>query len=584
MAQKRSGAQRRSWQRNHQQHNATPRAVGAGDSVKGHQTSKAKLPPLQPAAQDVIAAVASLYLDQLKPYGRILRKRLVERYVAVSAPGCELAENQPDVDPQHLRATCDACEQLCVAPEEGGDWSVTLTGCSVDFVDIYGSGDVYPEDLWAGLAAYLDSASVEDTTLPGGRYSCAKTLLTRKLPCFENRTLGQVCHVVQLAISDRKLLGYLDGSVVPYFRSGSMQKELCASQKQPPAIVCQEAVGLPIATLKQAVDGMRQLLEEAVAASKESSGLGALSISNIKRMFRVQFQLELSETALGHSKLSELLQDQHFASVCEVYLEGNGYSVVLRTDAAAAPLVSPTGKDATEESDNVKEASWRPPSPICVDFGFAETPGPFAPTPNRERNGLASQPQDYSCLMELLPLCLQDASCRAAEDIQQPRPFCIDEPLELAAADGGGHSMPAFGKTPSLFSPPAAWPQYVDERFSATPPAGPEIAGNSGFCSGEPLRIRDAFTDDHCWITTSSWKDCTFEGMILSTFIQAPLPPQSPLAVLRESSSLQDSSLLPVETSTMPTLSSSRCSDSLHHSTDAEPPSRVLCLADYLVF
>ena len=43
----------------------------------------------------------------------------------------------------------------------------------------------------------------------------------------------KACHIVQLAISQKKLLGYLNGSVVPYSRSQSMVirdfKDLCTN-------------------------------------------------------------------------------------------------------------------------------------------------------------------------------------------------------------------------------------------------------------------------------------------------------------------------------------------------------------------
>ena len=37
--------------------------------------------------------------------------------------------------------------------------------------------------------------------------------------------INRLCHIVQLAISQKKILGYLNGSVVPYQRSQSMVKE-----------------------------------------------------------------------------------------------------------------------------------------------------------------------------------------------------------------------------------------------------------------------------------------------------------------------------------------------------------------------
>ena len=52
--------------------------------------------------------------------------------------------------------------------------------------------------------------------------------------------------------------------------------------------------------------------------------------SNVQRSFPADFNLELSETMLGHSKLSELFRDRHFDDICSVLLEAHGYVVVER--------------------------------------------------------------------------------------------------------------------------------------------------------------------------------------------------------------------------------------------------------------
>ena len=49
---------------------------------------------------------------------------------------------------------------------------------------------------------------------------------------------------------------------------------------------------------------------------------------------------ELSETALGHAKLSELLRDPRVSDLCTVRLRNHGYAVFpsQRPDAPTAPL------------------------------------------------------------------------------------------------------------------------------------------------------------------------------------------------------------------------------------------------------
>merc|ERR1712012_255712 len=64
--------------------------------------------------------------------------------------------------------------------------------------------------------------------------------------------------------------------------------------------------------------------------SESSQELGVVSLSNLKRLFRSRFQLELSETALGHSRLFDLLHDVRFRDVCAVQAHRNGQLLVKR--------------------------------------------------------------------------------------------------------------------------------------------------------------------------------------------------------------------------------------------------------------
>jgi hypothetical protein len=92
------------------------------------------------------------------------------------------------------------------SPEEGGDWSVAIVGRPSNFADIYNTADIYPQEMWEGAAAYCERAPEEEMTLNGGRYSCAQILLSRGLPFLDGCSLGQVCHFVELAISEKNML------------------------------------------------------------------------------------------------------------------------------------------------------------------------------------------------------------------------------------------------------------------------------------------------------------------------------------------------------------------------------------------
>merc|ERR1712093_593262 len=116
----------------------------------------------------------------------------------------------------------------------------------------------------------------------------------------------------------KKLLGYLDGTIAPYERSNSMVKDTAAE-------LCMgsgASQSLPLATWTTARSCMIEVLESAVRKGKKQ-----VPISTLKRLFRSRFHIELSETALGYTKLSDLLQDSCFHDICSVQLLERGYVV-----------------------------------------------------------------------------------------------------------------------------------------------------------------------------------------------------------------------------------------------------------------
>jgi len=139
------------------------------------------------------------------------------------------------------------------------------------------------------------------------------------LPFLQGYSLGQVCHVVQLAMSEKKLLGYLDGTIAPYQQSNSMMKATAAEH-------CRSSNAsqrIPLATWECAQSCLAAVLESAVRKGKKQ-----VPISTLKRLFRSRFHIELSETALGYTKLSDLLQDEAFIGMCSVKLLERGYVII----------------------------------------------------------------------------------------------------------------------------------------------------------------------------------------------------------------------------------------------------------------
>jgi len=394
-------------------------------SAKKTKSSKATGPI--PTEAEVLEAVASLYGDELKPYGRILRKRLAER--ATAAGATEVGE--PDL--ASLRAACIASSWVTVESEDGGEWSALLVGNHSKFVDVYNPVDCYSESLWAAATNYFQNLTGDEAVLPGGRYSCALTLAERRLPFLEGHSLGQLSHIVQLAISQRKCLGYLNGGITPYSFSHSKVKDSAAAQQSSCAqAAC--ASDLTVASWDTARMYLRTILGETLKAGSDS-----VPLSNIKRIFRSQFNTELSETSLGHSKLSELLQDSRLDDICTVRLLDQGYFVI--------PQFSPA--ETTSTIASASRWSDMPYTPSLMDmanqsFSFAQT--------------------DRIMFSLDEPLRLDEVSSEGSIDRLF---FCADEPLclEEAAPPAAPATARWFALSPSTLSKTGSVGSMVQNTF-----------------------------------------------------------------------------------------------------------------------
>jgi len=260
--------------------------------------------------EEIVASVRSLYVDGLQTFGRILLQRLRERAAErfAASQGLPVDSVDPDtavaqVAPKALRAACEACNLLEVRPEEGKQYTLVIKGESVEFLDVTSAADPYPEHLWQAFSKLVESWG-EEVSLPGGRYACAREVFRMNLPFMSGLSMAQVCHVVHLATTQRGLLGRKDGRLVAFRLSSDHMKAECASAQAPTGREM-----LPVATLEQARACFRTLV-----ASPPASESG-ITISNVKRLFRSCFGLELSETALGHMRLVDLLRDPRFGDI-----------------------------------------------------------------------------------------------------------------------------------------------------------------------------------------------------------------------------------------------------------------------------
>eukprot|EP00929_Paragymnodinium_shiwhaense_P053350 TRINITY_DN26696_c0_g1_i1.p1 TRINITY_DN26696_c0_g1~~TRINITY_DN26696_c0_g1_i1.p1 ORF type:complete len:728 (-),score=161.06 TRINITY_DN26696_c0_g1_i1:136-2319(-) len=270
----------------------------------------------EPNNVELVEAIQSLCLDQLRPYGRILRKRIAELSEAM---GTAVA----DVDVGRLRQLCLACREIWVEAHGDADWSAVVAGSSHTFVDIYSTHDDFPEALWRTASEYFEALPEHEMRFPGGRYVCAVGLRNKRLPFLEGYSLGRICHFIQIAMSKRKLLGYREGAIVPYRWSHTMVKEQCAEQGR----LCRKAK-MTLATWETLRECLRDIVE------RRHISYDGIPLSNIKRMLRARFHLDLCETALGHATVSDLFKDERLSDLCTMKLLDNGYSIYPKEFAA----------------------------------------------------------------------------------------------------------------------------------------------------------------------------------------------------------------------------------------------------------
>jgi len=254
----------------------------------------------------VLTAIRTLYADELKPLGHMVLRRVREHMIAAAARAAGRRadfEHGPRVDAGRLRKLCMSCSELRVVHEGTREYAAYLADQpNALFVDVESAEDPYPSELWAALAAHFET--LRDVRLAAGRYAYAKALMQYQFPCLAHRSLGQVCHIVALAIAQKRLLGYSKGQVVLFSRSEACAKKWRALHELPML-----PNGLPAATVEEARKGLSTLL-----CRRDAS----IHVSAVKQAFRIHLQKDLSETALGHVRLRDLLVDPRFRDVCTV--------------------------------------------------------------------------------------------------------------------------------------------------------------------------------------------------------------------------------------------------------------------------
>jgi len=455
---------------------------------------------------EVLSAIDSLYSDELKPIGRILRKRLGE----LAGP---VTERLGKKALKMLRETCEACAWLNVRTEEGGDWSVVIAGRPERFVDVHTPEESYPASLWREAAAYFDSLNDTDKALPGGRYEAAQALLTRGLPFLAGRSLGQVCHIVQLAISSKSLLGYRSGKIVPYRLSQSVQKAEFAEQRRIFSGAGDEE--LPVATWETLLSGMRQLMAD--LAPGHGGGQSYVVLAGIKRLFQTQLGLNLSETALGHGKLMDLFRDDRLQGICKVELRHVGHVVVAAHQAASYRRISLF--DHVAQTHAAAQASSTSNTQLPI-HGVAPRSRPFDAFPRRACSSAESPASRGEGSSEATtPTSTTPSSGRRQVETSTPsssRTADVDDCSAIPSL--------AFPPTPSPWSPCASWPCWP-----APSPISPARGNGSCEVVAEDMAVLENDSTPARPVLMTPSRLGRFGFKVQNTFIHDACLPSSPM-------------------------------------------------------
>jgi len=256
------------------------------------------------------STLESLYRDRIKPVGNYIKGRLKEK----SSPEGIIKSFQ-----DHYRNHPDLFRvEDGSTPDEPAIFFVVTPAWFKGWIDIDSPDDPYSEELWKELKTYLEDGG---HTYAGGRYGMARELAAKKLPFLQDQTLGDICHIVQLAIQHRKIIAYHKKMLKPM--QPLSQGTLNGEPKQE----------------GDEIENMPQLVRALFKTLRRHPG--GIRLDRMKQMVREECQARLNEMAFQCTKLIEVFKLEPLASTFD--LENDGKVFFLRP------------KDSSRFSDDVRK-------------------------------------------------------------------------------------------------------------------------------------------------------------------------------------------------------------------------------------
>jgi len=247
--------------------------------------------------EHLTAALTSLYKDRIKPMGNYIKGRLKER----SSPEV-LLRQFADLYGQH--------PDLYQVQHSGSDEPTILFASAPDWfkgwVDIDASDDPYPDTMWKEFKSFLDGGD----NFAGGRYGMARELAGRNLSFFAPYSLGEVCHIVQLAIQSRKIIVYHKKMLKPM---------------TPVLTQTGSTNGTGASSDLDEIGSLLQLCE--VLFKTLRSHPGGIRLDRMKQMIKEECNCRLNEMAFQCTKLIELFRQEPLKQTFALENDGKAFYV-----------------------------------------------------------------------------------------------------------------------------------------------------------------------------------------------------------------------------------------------------------------
>lgn len=246
----------------------------------------------------------SLYDDRIKPMANYVKGRLKERSTPepIVKSFVELYSQHPDLFYVQQPAPGSQTDEATIFFLKEPSW---FKG----WIDIDAPDDPYDEHTWNELAKFLDG----EHTFAGGRYGMARELMQRELPFLSKLSLGEVCHMVQLAIQHRRLIVYHRKMLKP------IQTVLC--QLSPANGNGPGSEGEEIKDM----DDLCVVLFRMLIHHPQG-----IRLCRMKQMIKHELCRKLSEMAFQCTKLIELFNQEPLSETFILDTENDGKSIYVR--------------------------------------------------------------------------------------------------------------------------------------------------------------------------------------------------------------------------------------------------------------